>query len=501
MSNKLSFKGTAFSLIFCAVIVAFLNLYMNIVTTYGTYNMQIDLSADGDVMAFHQFDFPGKDHSDHSQSKNLSKKSCAGLCPPPASLLTQEEYVKALIRERLKLLSSNTFAVQTPNKDSGRYHRRSSSMEPNFDYARFWAEIDSFIGQREIWPSNGDVALLLRSVSNAKIIKSSSSPSGTQIKNELLLEGGKKVLWKPRRFFRRTDSSLSSPMDRPDNHRGEIAAFHLSILLNLRRTPPAVGRKIDLINELKTVADEKLKATFFQKSNHLKKSRDDDCFYGECFYCRREDPVCADENGFVDGAIVFWLNSSLSPLKTSLSTTNAASLSTLRSAKNPWARTYDQARLASWQIRQDFCLTVLDDELFGKNPIFGGLIDAAVFDYLIGNVDRRHIDFIERDAEPLMVLLMDNGKSFGDPTVDDASILAPLYQCCRIRGKLYRTLVRLSELNLGDLLNDNLKDDPIYPILTAEDLVAVNRRLRKVIAVVASCLDQHHINKVLIEDG
>lgn len=53
------------------------------------------------------------------------------------------------------------------------------------------------------------------------------------------------------------------------------------------------------------------------------------------------------------------------------------------------------------------------------------LIDVAIFDFLIQNGDRHH--FETRNER---VVLVDNGKGFGNPNIDFLDILAPLYQCC-----------------------------------------------------------------------
>lgn len=53
------------------------------------------------------------------------------------------------------------------------------------------------------------------------------------------------------------------------------------------------------------------------------------------------------------------------------------------------------------------------------------LIDASIFDFLIQNGDRHHYE--TRNGR---VVLIDNGKGFGNPFVDHLDILAPLYQCC-----------------------------------------------------------------------
>lgn len=53
------------------------------------------------------------------------------------------------------------------------------------------------------------------------------------------------------------------------------------------------------------------------------------------------------------------------------------------------------------------------------------LMDVAIFDFLIQNGDRHHYE-TRNDR----IILLDNGKGFGNPNVDFLDILAPLYQCC-----------------------------------------------------------------------
>jgi hypothetical protein len=50
-----------------------------------------------------------------------------------------------------------------------------------------------------------------------------------------------------------------------DRHNAEVAAFHLSILLGLRRSPLTVGRKVNLRREVMPVATNDLLETFYQE--------------------------------------------------------------------------------------------------------------------------------------------------------------------------------------------------------------------------------------------
>lgn len=52
-----------------------------------------------------------------------------------------------------------------------------------------------------------------------------------------------------------------------DRHNGEVAAFYLSAVLNMRRAPIAIGRKINLKTEIMPVADSNLLKTFYYAGN------------------------------------------------------------------------------------------------------------------------------------------------------------------------------------------------------------------------------------------
>ncbi len=137
----ISFKRVALSLGICAIIVAVLNLYMNLIANYGMSSLQLDMSADGDVIGFHQFDLNAAGGTEQQQGKNqpdysnpggvlrhgkqfrkggLGQKvadsplekgnavsaqdtvaSCPGLCPPSELWpKTQAGFVQALVGKR-----------------------------------------------------------------------------------------------------------------------------------------------------------------------------------------------------------------------------------------------------------------------------------------------------------------------------------------------------------------------------------------------------------------
>lgn len=124
------------------------------------------------------------------------------------------------------------------------------------------------------------------------------------------------------------------------------------------------------------------------------------------------------------------------------------------------------------------------------------MIDAAIFDYLIGNADRHHYE-VFADISDSMVLLLDNGKSFGNPYWDELTILAPLYQCCRIRSNTYSRL-QVFINHLEEAMKEILSYDPVSPVLTKHHLEAFDRRLKTIMAAIEVCCDEKGQSNVVV---
>lgn len=106
---------------------------------------------------------------------------------------------------------------------------------------------------------------VLHAIQTAKIQKVFNSQRGTQLKLVLRLEGGQQVLWKPGWYTR--NITIEGPVySGKDRHNSEIIAFYLGAILNLRWTPIATGRKIDLM-EVYEKADPVLKETMLIKGD------------------------------------------------------------------------------------------------------------------------------------------------------------------------------------------------------------------------------------------
>lgn len=80
----------------------------------------------------------------------------------------------------------------------------------------------------------------------------------------------------------------------------------------------------------------------------------------------------------------------------------------------------------------DYFFQVKDSKIYSSQSSSRllDLIDTAIFDFLMDNGDRHHYELPQHSFYNPAVLLIDNGKSLGNPDEDHLDILAPLYQCC-----------------------------------------------------------------------
>ncbi|KAK3759718.1 hypothetical protein RRG08_064439 [Elysia crispata] len=337
---------------------------------------------------------------------------------------------------------------------------------------------------RRIWsPSYGhreslDSRAILKAMHKGQITKADVGHKGTQLKLTLVLDDEQKVVFKPA-WYSRDYIVEGPPYAGRDRHNAEIAAFHLGRILELRRSPLVVGRRVNLYKDILPVASDRLKKTFFEKDNAP-------CFYGRCLYCKGpEDGVCAGLDGILEGILVLWMPEHYH----------------LKLHRHPWGRTYREGKLARWEKDDTYCAQVRAVPTYSRGPLLLDIVDTAVLDFLVGNADRHHYETMQEGGREAALIILDNGKSFGNPDHDEMSILAPLYQCCQIRASLWQRLLALQEGVLSRVLVSVLEQDPIAPILTQKHLSALDRRLGTVLDQVGACVDRVGINAIMVDSS
>ncbi|XP_060932475.1 extracellular serine/threonine protein kinase FAM20C [Limanda limanda] len=149
-----------------------------------------------------------------------------------------------------------------------------------------------------------------------------------------------------------------------------------------------------------------------------------------------------------------------------------------------------------WEKEPNYCDKVKKTPPYNHRNRMVDVIDMAVLDFLMGNMDRHHYKTFEKFGNETFVLHLDNGRAFGRHSRDESSILAPLRQCCRIRRSTLfgLRLLSLPAFRLSDVLRESLAQDPLAggaPLLSEPHLSALDRRLVTVLRGMQTCQDQH----------
>ncbi|XP_019771994.2 glycosaminoglycan xylosylkinase homolog [Dendroctonus ponderosae] len=350
-------------------------------------------------------------------------------------------------RDALQLNSAERFLSNI--KRTGRWGLESVPLQ------QLWAEANS-------WPSDSQLTNLssalmgriLYSLGHARITKADLDTRGTQLKILLTLMGEQECVFKPKWYP--IEKSIEGPVYAgKDRYGSEIVGFYLSVLLDKPFVPASVERTISLKYDVLPVATNRLLNVSLEKENRS-------CVFGQCFYCSKEDPICDNEGNLLTGAVIFNVRKSFS------------------SYRSPWQRTYKKRKKAAWEDSVDYCSAV-KTRLHKKRLL--DLIDVAIFDFLLQNGDRHHYETLDDS-----IVWLDNGKGLGNPYVQHLDILAPLYQCCLIRKKMWQALLSLA----GGALSKYMKLMPdIQNVLTEPHLRAMEQRLRLVFATVEFCKGRH----------
>ncbi|RUS78169.1 hypothetical protein EGW08_014078 [Elysia chlorotica] len=312
-----------------------------------------------------------------------------------------------------------------------------------------WRLAASWVTPRQIHPENAkELGAILKAMHEGKITQADVGHRGTQLKLTLVLDGKQKVVFKPA-WYTRDYIVEGPPYAGRDRHNAEIAAFHLGRL-------------------------------------NLLLSDEAPCFYGRCLYCKGpEDGVCAGSDGVLEGVLVLWMPEHFH----------------LKLHRHPWGRTYRDGKLARWETDNTYCAQVQAVPTYSRGPRLLDIVDTAVLDFLVGNADRHHYETVEEGGRDAALVILDNGKSFGNPDHDEMSILAPLYQCCQIRASLWQRLLALQEGVLSRVLASVLGQDPIAPILTDRHLSALDRRLGAVLDQIGACVDRVGIKAIVVDSS
>lgn len=329
------------------------------------------------------------------------------------------------------------------------------------------------IAKRQMYDDNDPtVDHLLNDLASRPITHVVQKDGGTQIKLVIDYNNKQQALFKPMRFSRETQT-LPNHFYFTDfeRHTAEIAAFHLDRLLGFRRAMPVTGRTLNMTTEIYEIADGELLKTFFiSPSNNM-------CFHGRCsYYCDTSHAVCGNPDT-LEGSFAAFLPSK--------------EVANRKIWRHPWRRSYHKRRKAQWEQESDYCNLVKEIPPYDSGPRLYDLMDMAVLDFLMGNMDRHHYETFRVFDNETFPLHLDHGRGFGRPFHDELSILAPILQCCLIRDTTLETLLRYHNgpVHLSQAMRESLAKDPVAPVLWEPHLEALDRRITIILKAIRDCIE------------
>uniref|UniRef100_H3DNC5 Family with sequence similarity 20 member C, like n=1 Tax=Tetraodon nigroviridis TaxID=99883 RepID=H3DNC5_TETNG len=217
-----------------------------------------------------------------------------------------------------------------------------------------------------------NVELLIQQLATHRIVSAVQKSGGTQLKLVISFPNYGQAMLKPHEERdEETNSNLYYFSDF-ERHNAEIAAFHLDRILGYRRIPPAVGRLVDVVKEIKNVTtDRKLARTFYTSLGSV-------CFYGQCsYYCSMEHAVCGRPTV---------LEASLAVMLPDVS------LATRKSWRSPWRRSYSRSKLAKWETQPNYCATVKTTPPYDEGTRLVDFMDMVILDFLMRKMNAFHYE-------------------------------------------------------------------------------------------------------------
>ncbi|KAM4031414.1 pseudokinase FAM20A isoform 3-T3 [Anomaloglossus baeobatrachus] len=293
-----------------------------------------------------------------------------------------------------------------------------------------------------------------------------------------------------RRSHHREKNGTTSLVDARFDFHSPWLKFHLGISKQslYPRSSPVVEQLLERMSNLSIIGadyspDEKALDGECDCSQ-----TDNVCFFSKCLYsCKTEYAVCGDPH---------MIEASLSAFLPSLNSAPRISV------PNPWIRSYSFSGTEEWEVNPSFCDSVKRLPPYSNPHRLLAMMDLAIFDFLMGNMDRHHYEIFTRFGDEGFLLHLDNARGFGRHSQDEISILAPLSQCCLVKADTWQrlNLLALPQYRLSDVMRESLRADPLDIILTEPHLTALDRRLQKVLEVVQQCVQTYGEEAVLIKD-
>jgi len=460
---------------FCMAIILLLVLDINMILPYHVHHFAQESGSDGDanskVHGRVKINNNGVNYKSRALHKSKSQSDEASQPKSEENQIQPEEVTKkdafTDLEKVMKTMSINPKLAVYKNPSVTDILSLTDE-----DVGTVWEKFQFGISKREMYDLHSvTVQPVLDKMRNLPIVGIEQKEGGTQLKLIITFDDGGQALFKPMRFPR-SQETLPNHFYFTDyeRHNAEVAAFHLDKILGFRRAIPVTGRTVNMTRDLYALAEGDLLKTFFiSPAGNL-------CFHGKCsYYCDTSHAICGSPDMLEGSFAAFLPSKSVVPRKT---------------WRHPWRRSYHKRRKAAWETDPDYCDIVKDVSPYNQGRRLLDIMDLAIFDFLMGNMDRHHYETFKLFGNNTYPIHLDHGRAFGKSGHDEMSILAPLYQCCMIRSSTLKTLLSFhnGDKTLSSDLNQSMSSDPINPVLLDKHLLALDRRLGTILGVVRDCV-------------
>ncbi|XP_026683697.1 uncharacterized protein LOC113465353 [Diaphorina citri] len=189
-------------------------------------------------------------------------------------------------------------------------------------------------------------------------------------------------------------------VDGKDRHYGEYIGFLLSLILELYTVPVTLLRSFPMSHFLAT-ASPRLNTTYFPGPHNTS------CYMGKCLYCTRDEALCAGKT--VAGAVILYLENT-----------------PVEKLPSPYQRSYG-GKTKAWERDEKYCLDNVAQR-YDREFILD-LVDVAVFDFLMQNGDRHHLEKTKEITSTIEVDAREERGGTSYAQIPRPSLLSALHFC------------------------------------------------------------------------
>ena len=356
------------------------------------------------------------------------------------------------------------------------------------DMSDYWKTVHDAVGvDRKVYVKDFDVDSLITKLKTSKILDVQFLLNRPTIKWLLTLDGGQKIVFKP--DLNVSDTRLcKAGCEHPAY---EVIGFAINRMLGLNNMPFTTMREIDWFRDIQPVARKNFTNEFI-----VYNSSESDRKVCVKWTCRRKRPsLYCFLKGRVLGSVMYWVTGDIlellhfSTFKRSYSRQHLMYFSSRNSLRREQEFTTGDSR---------FCEKFRRKPPYNNDYNFLYILDMAVQDFLTQSKNSKHnVMYLDNSNTDYINLDIDKGKGFC--SYDDDLLLAPIYQCCKIRKTVYETLV-----NLKDRFVEQFREithlENFDSLIQLQQLEAIQSRVQVILVYVEKCFDLKGKDNVLIGD-